>query len=396
MSASESSRFPVAGLQAITNVSNEWVALLLRLQVGDAAQADSAAATTASLSALFASVDAIEVLDALAPLDCIITLSDPDVLTPGLLALLPAARIIFCTSSHACATQEGAWQRLAGEGYRILIDGAPDVSPAWACGWTFDAFDACATPASACSALPGPHLARNVDSAAHLLAWRAAGFAWASGRYPLFPSERGSKSDGTTRKRLLVLLVLLARDADSRELEILIKQDPALSYHLLKLVNSASFALGAPINSFGQAINLMGRRQLQRWLQLLLYARGPDDAALHPLLPMAALRGAQMEALCRSGGGDLDQQDRAFMVGIFSLLDVLLQMPMQDIVGALSLRIDVAMALQQRSGALGQMLALVESFDVTVEALMRAGVGAESWWRSLLQACQYAIVLGRN
>lgn len=396
MSASESSRFPVARLQAIANARHEWVALLLRLHVGDAAHAPSAA-TTANLSMLFSGEGA---LAALAPLDCIIALVDPDVLTPGLLALLPAARIIFWIPGAACATQEAAWQRLAGEGYRILIDGVPGVSPAWACGWTLDAVDVGAAPAPApaiaCSALPGPHLARNVDSAAQLLACRAAGFAWASGRYPLFSNKGGSKSDGTTRKRLLALLVLLARDADSRELEILIRQDPALSYHLLKLVNSASFAPGAPINSFGQAINVMGRRQLQRWLQLLLYARGADDAALHPLLPMAALRGAQMEVLCRSGGGDLDQQDRAFMVGVFSLLDVLLQMSMQDIVGALSLRIDVAMALQQRSGALGQMLALVESTDVTEEALMRAGVGAESWWRSLLQACQYAIVLGRN
>lgn len=71
-------------------------------------------------------------------------------------------------------------------------------------------------------------------------------------------------------------------------------------------------------------------------------------------------------------------------------------MPMQDILGVLSLRIDVAMVLQQRSGALGQMLALVASFDVAAEALMRAAVGAESGWRSLLQSCQCAIVLYRN
>jgi EAL and modified HD-GYP domain-containing signal transduction protein len=394
MSASESSRFPVAGLQAIANATHEWGALLLRLHVGDAAPADSAA-TTASLSTLFSSVDALDVLDALAPLDCIITLADPEVLTPALLALLPADRILFCIPGHACATHDAAWQRLAGEGYRMLIDGVPDASQAWACGMMFDAIDG-VPPAPPRALLPGPHLARNVNSEARRLACHAAGFSWVSGLYPLFPNEDGSKSDGTTSKRLLALLVLLARDADSRELEILIKQDPALSYHLLKLVNSASFAPGAPINSFAQAINVMGRRQLQRWLQLLLYAKGQDGAALHPLLPMAALRGAHMEALCRSGGGDLDQQDRAFMVGVFSLLDVLLQMPMQDIVGALSLRIDVAMALQQRSGALGLMLALVESADVTEEALTCAGVDAESWWRSLMQACQYAIVLGRN
>jgi EAL and modified HD-GYP domain-containing signal transduction protein len=383
MSTSESSRFPLARLQAIANSSNEWVALWLQF---DADAADTAAA----LSALLASNDALATL---APLDCIVALADPDVLTPVLLALLPVGRIIFCIPAHACATQ-AAWQRLAAQGYRILVDGAADGRPAWASGLVLDG--AAPVPVSLHAALPGLHLARNVHSAGRLQACRAAGVSWAAGQYPLFPADDDSQSDGTTRKRLLALLALLARDADSCELEILIKQDPALSFHLLKLVNSASFAPGFAINSFGQAINVMGRRQLQRWLQLLLYARGQDGAALHPLLPLAALRGAHMEALCRIRGGDILQQDRAFMVGVFSLLDVLLQMSMQDIVSDLSLRIEVVMALQQRSGALGQMLALVECTDVTEEALAGVGVGAEIWWRSLLQAYQYAIAIGRH
>jgi EAL and modified HD-GYP domain-containing signal transduction protein len=390
--ASATSRFPLARLQAIANARDEWVALLLQLDAGvadDAAPTDGRDVHSAALQALLACDDA---LAALAPLDCIIVLTDAGVLTPALLSLLPVSRIIFCIPVTACAAQEMAWRRLAGAGYRILIDGAPELSPTWACGLSFD----CAMPAPARSVLPGQHLARNVHSAARLLECRAAGFSWVCGQYPRFPDEHGSKTDGMARKRLLGLLGLLARDADSCELEKVIKQDPALSFHLLKLVNSASFAPGFSIDSFGHAINLMGRRQLQRWLQLLLYARGQDDAALHPLLPMAAQRGAQMEALCKIRGGDIGQQDLAFMVGVFSLLDVLLQMPMQEIVGALSLRIEVAMALQQRSGALGQMLALVENADVTEEALAGAGFGTELWWRSLLQACQYAIAIGRN
>jgi EAL and modified HD-GYP domain-containing signal transduction protein len=208
--------------------------------------------------------------------------------------------------------------------------------------------------------------------------------------------ETGSPDDGTSRKRLLGLLGLLARDADSRELETLLKQDPALAYHLLRLVNSAAFALSTPIHSFAQAINLLGRRQLQRWLQLLLYARQQEDGAANPLLPLAAVRAAHMEALCKSRGGDRDEQDAAFVAGIFSLLDVLLGMPMTEIISTLSLDLDVVMALLDRAGPMGPLLALVEVDHPTRQSLAAAGIDAETYWDSRLQAYRWAIQVSRN
>ena len=193
--------------------------------------------------------------------------------------------------------------------------------------------------------------------------------------------DNDNAGDGTSRKRLLALLDLLARDADTRELEVLLKQDPSLSYHLLKLVNSAAFALSSPVHSFSQAINVLGRRQLQRWLQLLLYARQQDDGLSNPLLPLAAVRAAQMEALVRAQGGDRDQQDMAFVAGVFSLLDVLLGMAMTEIVAALSLDLDVVMALLDRGGPLGQLLKLVEGHDRV--ALEQAGLDAERFAESI-------------
>jgi hypothetical protein len=135
-----------------------------------------------------------------------------------------------------------------------------------------------------------------------------------------------------------------------------------------------------------------------------------SESSRFPVARLQALANARHEwvaLLRRLHVGDAAQADSAATTASLSALFAsavkqdpalhsLLQMPMQDILGVLSLRIDVAMALQQRSGALGQMLALVASFDVAAEALMRAAVGAESGWRSLLQSCQCAIVLYRN
>jgi len=217
---------------------------------------------------------------------------------------------------------------------------------------------------------------------------------WFSGPYAR--RRTADAGDGTSRKRLLSLLGLLAQDADSRELETVLKQDPALSYHLLKLVNSAAFGFTNPIHNFGQAINVLGRRQLQRWLQLLLYARPQQDGLPNLLLPEAARRAAQMEALCRALGGDRDRQDLAFVVGVFALLDELLAMPMADIVAALTLDLDVVGALLDRAGPFGAMLALVEQPVPDPAAIAALGLAPEQFWDSQLQGWRWAIQVSRT
>jgi EAL and modified HD-GYP domain-containing signal transduction protein len=141
---------------------------------------------------------------------------------------------------------------------------------------------------------------------------------------------------------------------------------------------------------------VLGRRQLQRWLQLLLYARKDDDGRANALLPVAARRAARMEALCKAAGGDRDAQDRAFMAGVFSLLDVLLQTPMDEIIGALNLPQDVAAALGARAGALGALLRLAEQETPAAASMDAAGGDAATWWTIELAACRWAIQVSRN
>lgn len=87
-----------------------------------------------------------------------------------------------------------------------------------------------------------------------------------------------------SRIKLLEMLALVADDADTGKLEAIFRQEPKLSYSLLRLVNSAAIAPRNPITSFAQAINLLGRRQLQRWLQLLVYADPNNSQLPNPLL----------------------------------------------------------------------------------------------------------------
>ncbi len=335
----------------------------------------------------------------LGSLDYFIPLADPLALDASQLDGLPLDRIVF-TVPAALLADDSVQQRckqLADRGLRLLADGEAGIAAAQAGirGLDFDCADALPGPRAMMS-LPGPHLARNAD-AIRIDECRKAGFTLFRGELPRAQQHDAGQGDGTSRKRLLALLGLLAQDADSRELETLLKQDPALSFQLLKLVNSAAFAPNSnPIHNFGQAINLLGRRQLQRWLQLLLYARQQADGPANALLPLAALRAVQMEALCKLRECERDEQDMAFLVGVFSLLDVLLAMPMTEIVSALNLDLDVVAALLDRTGDLGEMLALVEMHEPQPSALRDVGIDNETYWRSLLQAYHWALQVSRN
>lgn len=393
MAALDLTPFPLVQMRPIANGRNEWVALSLdlrtRLHAGGTSRGAAQLPETADL------------LAAVAPLDCVLLLDTPAQLTPAQLAQLPPQRVVLAIDAGALAIEAAARQlaALQDQGYRILLDGAlPEgvARPAALRGVALDCANVLPAPGSQV-ALFGPHLAYNIADARRLRACAQAGFDWFSGDYPLLPCAADGVEEGPSRRRLLALLALLARDADSRELEQLLKQDTVLSYHLLKLVNSAAFAVSTQITSFAQAIALLGRRQLQRWLQLLLYARVEAEGPRNPLLPLAALRAAQLEMLCKIDGGERDEQDLAFMTGAFSLLEPLLGMHMAEIIGDLRLPQHVEDALLRRAGLLGARLRLIEAGEAPgAEALARAGVDAASWWRSQLHAFHWAIQVGRN
>ena len=167
----------------------------------------------------------------------------------------------------------------------------------------------------------------------------------------------------TTRLKLLKLLSLVVKDADTREIEDIFREEPKLSYNLLRLVNSVAVGPKTPITGFNQAITVLGRRQLQRWLQLLIYANQFGQAGQpNPLMQAAAVRGKQLELLAAHAGpidGLDDAAEAAFMTGIFSLLDTLLHLPMSEVLASVPLADPIVAALSTREGKLGGLLAAI-------------------------------------
>ena len=211
------------------------------------------------------------------------------------------------------------------------------------------------------------------------------------------------KEPDLTRLKLLKLLNIVKQDGDTREIEAIFREEPKLSYNLLRLVNSVAVGARTKISSFSQAIAILGRRQLQRWLQLLIYTNPKGGRSDNPLLQLAATRGRMMELLAeRVTPRNREFADQGFMVGIMSLMPALLGVAIEEILAQLPVAPRVQMALVDRTGLHGQLLQVVEATEQTdpailEEALQRVpGIGLEFLEECLTQALFWAYNLGRE
>jgi EAL and modified HD-GYP domain-containing signal transduction protein len=189
------------------------------------------------------------------------------------------------------------------------------------------------------------------------------GIEWVAGDWYLEPPAKPSANQLATRAVALRLMQLVAADAETVELEAVFRQDPSLSYQLLRLVNSPGVGVGRKVSSFSQAIVILGRQPLRRWLNLLLFAARKDDPRASMLLARAASRARRMELIEKARGSDRAAQDRAFMAGMFSLLGTLFGVPLPEVLKPLNLGEDMEAALCRREGALGALLDFVQACE---------------------------------
>ena len=111
---------------------------------------------------------------------------------------------------------------------------------------------------------------------------------------------------------------------------------------------------------------MLGRRQLQRWLQILLYVKGHQYDS--PLLQLATTRGKTMENLLEHvRPGERTGADIGFTVGIMSLMDTLFSVSMPEILDSVNVLDEVRAALLHRSGDYGDVLKLIELVEQAQE-----------------------------
>ena len=162
---------------------------------------------------------------------------------------------------------------------------------------------------------------------------------------------------------LVKLLGLIAADAEVKELEHALKHAPSLALRLLKMSNSAAFGGLRKVSSLREAILMLGRVQLNHLVQVMLFAQqSGTPMTSDPLLQTAVIRGRLMEGLAGALGWAA-LRDRAFMVGMLSLIDTLFHQPMTEVLDLFNLEESLQDALLHRIGDLGTLLQLVTASE---------------------------------
>ena len=200
------------------------------------------------------------------------------------------------------------------------------------------------------------------------------GYHYFQGYYFAKPQTVAARVVNPAFSNVLRLINLVSKEAELREIDEVIKRDPALSFKLLRYINSSGFGLMSEVTSFRHAVTLLGYRKLFRWLTLLLATI--DKSGTPPaVIRTAVTRGRMMELLA----GNLmsqDECDNAFIAGVFSLLDTMLGVSMATALSSITLPEAVSDALLHHQGAYGPFLKIVEASekgafaDIELEAML--------------------------
>ncbi|MFT3858929.1 MAG: HDOD domain-containing protein [Aquabacterium sp.] len=198
-----------------------------------------------------------------------------------------------------------------------------------------------------------PHLtlaAENVGSWPERRLCMSLGMQYALGDFLTSVEERAS-DDKISQSRIALtdMLNLVRRDGDTRALAEVAKRDPGISLHLLRTASSPGYGVMRPITSIDQAIMILGRNALYRWLAVSLFRTGHDSPRDEALLEVALARARFLELSAPSGSGR-QLADELFLVGLLSFIDALLGMPMTKAVATMSLPSAVREVLLDNQG----------------------------------------------
>ena len=203
-------------------------------------------------------------------------------------------------------------------------------------------------------------VAEKVETHEDFAFYRDAGFDLFQGFFYARPQLVRGRGVPAARLASIGTLAELQRAGGSFErLTDAIRHDAGLSYKLLRFANSAYTGARSPVGSVREAVVRLGARAVQQWATVLALAAIPNDCP--ELLPTGLLRARTCQILVSGSEGGC--AERAFLVGLFSVLDALLDAPMDEVLELLALEPPISEALRTRRGVEGAALAAVIAYE---------------------------------
>jgi EAL and modified HD-GYP domain-containing signal transduction protein len=321
-----------------------------------------------------------------------------DFLAAGLYRLLPAPRVVLEILEHEVVNDElmALLGGVRAEGYRLALDDYVPGSAARRLVGLAEIVkvDLMATPPGAMPGLVADLrtqgavvLAEKVETPADLRLVTEMGIEFVQGFFFQRPEVLAGRTVSIGQLPAVRLLGSVDRlDVSTTELEAIIACEPGLAYRLLRLANSPAVGVPRPVTSLRDALLLLGRRTVKN-LALVAMIHGVEGKTSE-LAGTAIVRAKMCEQLATSVAPA--SAPAAFMVGLLSVLDALFDAPIASLVDQLSISDEIAMALVDHSGQLGELLDVAIAYercappsvdrpDLPAETKLDAYATAVSW-----------------
>ena len=207
-------------------------------------------------------------------------------------------------------------------------------------------------------------LAEKVDSEAAFLAFREQGIPYFQGYY--FAKPQILKGKGITSSAAVRLRLAAEIEKDMPDTEVIltaVQSDVSLSYRLLQYINSAVFSFREKITSIRQALTLLGVMKTKYWLRLMLYSDMLNVNSNPEVLRMALQRAHFLDALGVASRFSAPKNESLFLVGMLSLLEAILGVPMTTILKELPLSSEIKASLRGERGIYSDYIALAVAME---------------------------------
>lgn len=205
-------------------------------------------------------------------------------------------------------------------------------------------------------------LAEKVETHEDLRRAMDLGFAYFQGYFFSRPIVTSAKAIPVSKLNWIQLLKEVNMpEPDYMRITDIVSRDVALSYRVLKIANSAAFSLRSEVKSIKHALVIMGLQEIRRWLSVIAMSGMAHDKT-EELLTASIVR-AQFAGAIAPHAGHKHHSDQLFMAGLFSMLDAILDRPMEAVVSDLPVPPEIKSALMGGPSPFDDVLALVKAYE---------------------------------